>query len=357
MSVLVSALLLLGTNSHAFADPGLLFVSLAGDKKIVSYRQDSETGTLTKIAELAIEAEPGYLSANKNGTRLFAAYRSSGELASYQIDSTTGRLNLISKVNGGADPAYVALDRSETYLMSAYYRAGKVGIHRVDQSGRILDEEVNYYPTNQKAHAILTDPTNGWALVPHTGPNAVYVFSLSGENGRLLPSSPPLAYTGTLTGPRHLQFHPSLDKVYFDNEQGSSVSVFVFDSQIGQLSHLQTLPTLPVTYNKSNSCADLELTPDGRFLYASNRGHNSIAGYVVDQNTGKLTSLGQFKTEAIPRSFTISPSGKWLVVAGQETDHLQSYHIETSTGQLIPRQRIQTGSRPWAVISIAPTAQ
>ena len=357
LNVLVSALILLGTHSHALADPGLLFASLAGDKKIASYRQDSETGTLTKIAELAIGAEPGYLSANKNGTRLFAAYRSSGELASYQVDSTTGRLHLISKVNGGADPAYVALDRSETYLMSAYYQAGKVGLHRVDPSGRILDSDVNYYPTNQKAHAILTDPTNGWALVPHTGPNAVYIFSRSGEEGRLIPSAPPLANTGTLTGPRHLQFHPSLDRVYFDNEQGSSVSVFVFDSQIGQISHLQTLSTLPVTYTKSNSCADLELTPDGRFLYASNRGHNSIAGYIVDQKTGELTSIGQFKTEAIPRSFTISPLGKWLVVAGQETDHLQSYLIDASTGRLISQQRIQTGSRPWAVLSIAPTAQ
>lgn len=357
MKALVSAFILLSIGSHTLADPGLLFASLAGDKKIVTYEQSSESGTLTKMAEIPIESEPGYLSANKNGTRLFVAYRSSGELASYQIDSTTGRLNLISKVNGGADPAYVALDRSETFLMSAYYRAGKVGIHRVDQSGRILEVDVKFYPTNQKAHAILTDPTNGWALVPHTGPNAVYIFSLNGEEGRLLPSAPPLVYTGTSTGPRHLQFHPTLDRVYFDNEQGSSVSVFKFDSQIGQIRHLQTLSTVPVSNTKSNSCADLELTPDGRFLYASNRGHDSIAGYIVDQETGKLTSLGQFKTEAIPRSFTISPSGKWLVVAGQETDHLQNYLIDTSTGRLIPQQRIQTGSRPWAVLSIAPTAQ
>jgi 6-phosphogluconolactonase len=356
LSTLVSSLIFLVTYSAALADHGLLFASLAGEKKIVSYRQDLETGTLTKIAESDVGAEPGFLSANKNGTRLFAAYRSSGELASFQVDSSTGRLTLISKVKGGANPAYVALDRSEKFLMSAFYQAGKVGVHRVDQSGRILDGDATFYPTNQKAHAILTDPTNGWALVPHTGPNAVYIFSLNGEEDPLLPGAPPLAYTGTLTGPRHLQFHPSLDRVYFDNEQGSSVSVFVFDSQIGQISHLQTLSTLPATYTESNSCADLELTPNGRFLYASNRGHNSIAGYVIDQKTGKLTSLGQFETEAIPRSFTISPSGKWLVVAGQETDHLQNYLIDDSTGRLIPQQRIQTGRRPWAVLSIAPAA-
>ena len=356
-SILASTLVFLTTASSTLADQGLLFAAIAGEKKIITFSQASDTGRLDRIAEIGIEAEPGYLVANKHGTRLFAAYRSSGELASYQIDSNTGQLTLISNVSGGADPAYVALDRTESYLMSAYYRAGKVGLHPFGPTGEIKEAQAQWYPTNLKAHAILTDPTNQWALVPHTGPNAIYIFSLDSDTGQLIPSTPPLTYTGKHTGPRHLQFHPSLDIVYVDNEQGSSVGVFNFDSQVGQINHLQTHSTLPIGHRGPNSCADLEITSDGHFLYASNRGHKSIAAYKIDPETGKLNSLGQFDTEAVPRSFTISPSGKWLVVAGQETGYLQSYSINRATGYLTPQQRIQAGSRPWAVLSIAPGIQ
>ena len=255
---------------------------------------------------------------------------------------------------GGADPAYVALDRTESFLLSAYYQAGKVEIHRLGTNGELYHDKPRWYPTNLKAHAILPDPSNQWALVPHTGPNAIYLFAFDSSRGSLLPSAPPLVYTGTLTGPRHLQYHPKLRVVYVDNEQGSSVTVFQFDPEIGQIRPIQTLSTLPDSFTGRNSCADLELTPGGRYLYASNRGHHSIAAFRTDPKSGKLTRIGIVPTEAVPRALTVTPSGKWLVAAGQESGFLQSYQIGLETGQLAPHQKVQVGPRPWALLSVAP---
>ena len=347
----LGALILASAKGSSSSD--FVFVSVAGEKKIVAYGQDQQNGSLSKIDEIKTTAEPGFLCSNKRGTRLFAAFRSSGELASFQIDTSSGKLTLVSQQMGGADPAYFALDRSETFLLSAYYQAGKVGSHRLGQHGAIL-EPIQWLRTNLKAHAILTDPSNRWALVPHTRPNAIYVFSFDASTGKLLRGAPPLHYTGSHSGPRHLQFHPSLDRVYVDNEQASSVSVFRFDTGVGQLSHLQTLPSIPNEPRRKNSCADMELTPDGRFLYVSNRGHDSLAGFKVLAENGKLELLGYFPTEATPRSFSISPSGKWLTTAGEASEHLQVHAIAPTDGQLTSTQRIQSGSRPWAVLAVSP---
>lgn len=330
----------------------IVYVSLAGEKQIQIYRQKDDSGALVLAGQSSTPSQPGFLAANSGGTRLFAAYRSSGEIASYKIDAKTGGLQLISVISAGADPAYLALDRSESFLLSAYYRAGKVGVHRIKSQGALLSEAVHWHPTAAKAHAILVHRDNQWAFVPHTGPNAIYIFSFDAKNGRLSPAMPPFIRTESGTGPRHLQFHPQLDCLYFDNEQGSSVSVFDFDRNTGQIRLRQTLSTLPENFDQSNSCADLEITPDGRFLYASNRGHNSIAGFRVSSKTGRLESIGQFPTETTPRSFAITPSGKWLVAAGQSSGYLQISEIQTDSGRLLPRHRTKAGSRPWAVLAI-----
>ncbi len=335
---------------------GLVFVSAAKDRSILAYRQSNLDGSLSLLTSNPIDAEPGYLVANERGTRLFAALRSSGEITTFRIDNQTGKLTLTSRIQAGADPAYLALDHTESFLLSAFYRAGKVGIHALNPAGQISLQGSEWTPTNLTAHAIQTDPSNQWALVPHTRPNAIYIFRFNPETGDLLSGAPPLLHTGSFTGPRHLQFHPNLDRVYFDNEQGSSVSAFAFRPEVGQLSHLQTLSTRASGAKGKNTCADLELSPDGRFLYASNRGDNSIAAFQVDESNGKLKPIGQFPTEAIPRSFAISPSGKWLIAAGQASNHLQVYELKAENGQLIPRHRLATGMRPWAVLALSQLA-
>ena len=335
----------------------IVYVSLAGEKQIQIYRQKDDSGVLVLAGQISTPAQPGFLAANGGGTRLFAAYRSSGEIASYKMDPKTGELQLISVISAGADPAYLALDHSESFLLSAYYRAGKVGVHQLNSQGALLPEAVHWHPTAAKAHAILLHHDNQWAFVPHTGPNAIYIFSFDAKNGRLSPALPPFVRTGAGTGPRHLQFHPQLDCLYFDNEQGSSVSVFDFDRNTGQIRLRQTLSTLPENFAQHNSCSDLEITPDGRFLYVANRGHDSIAGFRVSSKTGRLQSIGQFPTETTPRSFAVTPCDKWIVVAGQSSGYLQISEIQTDSGRLLPRHRTKAGSRPWSVLAVRGTSQ
>ena len=330
----------------------IVYVSLAGEKQIQIYRQKDDSGALVLAGQVSTSAQPGFLAANGDGTRLFAAYRSSGEIASYKMDPKTGELQLLSVLSAGADPAYLALDRSESFLLSVYYRAGKVGVHQLSSQGALLPEAVHWHSTAAKAHAILLHHDNQWAYVPHTGPNAIYIFSFDAKNGRLSPAKPPLVRTSAGTGPRHLQFHPQLDCLYFDNEQGSSVSVFDFDRNTGQIRLWQTLSTLPENFAKPNTCSDLEITPDGRFLYVANRGHDSIAGFRVSPKTGRLQSIGQFPTETTPRSFAVTPSGKWMVAAGQTSGYLQISEIQSDSGQLLPRHRTKAGSRPWSVLAV-----
>jgi 6-phosphogluconolactonase len=158
-------------------------------------------------------------------------------------------------------------------------------------------------------------------------------------------------------GPRHFFFHPTLSVVYFVNEKNSSVTAYRLNSETGKLETLQSISTLPDTFAEraSNTCADIEITPCGRFLYASNRGHDSLAGYAVDPESGRLTMLGTFATEQTPRSFNIHPNGRFLLSAGQGNGRLATYRIDNDSGKLIPLETFEVGPDPaWIQVVTRP---
>ncbi len=232
-----------------------VYVSVAGEKRIAIYRMNSDTGELTHQQDVSTSGEPGALTTDPRKKFLFASLRSTGELTSFQIDPATGTLMQTSQIHGGADPAFIATDRTGQYLLSAYYVAGKAEVHRIDPKGRLSDKPVVSIKTDEKAHAILTDSSNQLAFVPHTGPNAIFQFRFDEKTGNLKANAVAKVQTGANTGPRHLAFHPQLDVVYVDNEQGSSVTAYQLDRDQGQLSPFQTLSTLPKSYRGANSCA------------------------------------------------------------------------------------------------------
>ena len=203
------------------------------------------------------------------------------------------------------------------------------------------------------AHAIQTDPSNTFAFVPHIdnrgGPNAIFQFKFDPATGHLTPNSPPRVGQPTKTGPRHFCFHPSKDLLYFSNEQGSSVTGYHFDPATGTLSAFQTISTLPPGYEESNTCSQIQMTPSGQFLYAPNRGHNSIAGFAVDA-AGRLAAIGHIATEARPSAFSLDPEGHFLLAAGSETDCLASYRVNSETGALTPLETYRVGKRPMWVL-------
>src|SRR5690606_37914821 len=201
-------------------------------------------------------------------------------------------------------------------------------------------------PTALNAHSILADPSNRFVFVPHTGPNAIYQFRFDVATGRLIPGDPPRVEPEPSRGPRHAKFHPALPVAYVINESGSTVTAYRFDAQAGTLTPFQELPTLPPDYTANNSTADLHLTPDGRFLYGSNRGHNSIAAYRVDPTTGDLELIDCFETEATPRSFAIDRTGRFLYAAGQGSGRVAAYRIDPDTGELLRFATYDVGPQP-----------
>jgi 6-phosphogluconolactonase len=199
-----------------------------------------------------------------------------------------------------------------------------------------------------------TDPSNKFAFVPHiagNGPNAIFQFRFDENTGHLTPNSPFKVEPTEHLGPRHFCFHPTQNILYFSNEQGSSVTGYRLDTSAGTLSALQTITTLPAGYAERNTCSQIQITPSGKFLYAPNRGHNSIACFGID-GSGRLTALGPVATEAVPSAFSLDPEGHFLFAAGSASDRLASYRVNSDTGALTPLGMYAVGKRPmWVLIT------
>ncbi len=328
-----------------------LYVSVAGENKISLFSVDPESGALNHQADVETAGKPGSLAVDPSRQFLFAALRSTGALASFKIDSATGTLTPLSTTVVEVDPSYVKIDATGKYLLSAYYRAGKVAVHAI-ADGRIGPEAVQWTETDEKAHAVLIDASNRFVYVPHTQPNAIFQFHFDGGSGLLSPNSPAKTTTPENSGPRHGWFHPNGRFAYFDMEQGSSVTAFHVDAKTGALDSFQTVSTLPTDFSERNSCADLELTPSGKFLYVSNRGHDSIACFAVDAESGQLTLVEQEATLQTPRSFNVGPSGRFLYAAGQGSGKLASYRIDGDTGELTRLETYSVGGQPWWVLVV-----
>lgn len=326
-----------------------VYVSVSKDQRITQLRLDEKRGELEEVGRFSIDGEPAGLVLHPSRKILFAAVRSRGQIASFAWDPRTGSLSPVGVIDAAADPAFLTIDGTERFLLSAYYQAGRVAVHRIADDGTLTDHQ--WLDTAEKAHCIRLDATNRFALVPHTGPNEIWQFRFDGRTGRLSTNTPDRISADPGEEPRHVVFHPALQVVYAVNERGDSVAMYAFDARHGTIRQEQKLSTLPAGFDGNNACADLELTPDHRFLYASNRGHDSLAAYRVDRVTGRLTSIGQFKTETTPRQFSITPDGRFLIAAGQGNGYLKVFRIE-STGALQAVSRYEIGRAPWWVLSV-----
>jgi 6-phosphogluconolactonase len=268
-------------------------------------------------------------------------------LVAFRINPQTGALEHVNTVEAGPDPAHLSTDKEGRFLLAAYYVAAKVTVHAMEKDGSLRPQPVQSIPTAEKAHAIVLDPANLFVFVPHTGPNVIFQFAFNASAGELTPGSPPKLATPASTGPRHMVFHPRLDNAYIDNEQGGSVTAYRLDKASGSLHAQQTVSTLPGDYSERNACAEIRIHPTGKFLYVSNRGHDSIARFRVDEQSGELTARGQTPTEKTPRSFDLEPEGKFLYVCGEATDRIAAYRVDQETGDLTPTATYSVGKTPW----------
>ena len=347
--------------------PYSLYVSLQDEDKIVTFTMDADTGQLTPQADVPLSGGPSVLAISPNRQVVYVGHRSVPTISSFRIDHRTGGLTLQGTVPQEHAPTFLAPDRTGRYLLCAYYQGGGAAVHPLGEDGAVGPPSLGWLATAIGAHAIQTDPSNRFAFVPHIarlndnvlepqrenpGPNMILQFRFDAQTGRLTANSPFRVEPAERLGPRHYCFHPTLDVVYFSNEQGCSVTAYRLDAATGTLSALQTISTLPQGYTARNTCSQIHLTPSGRFLYAANRGHNSIAGFAVDGATGHLAPIGQVSTEAVPSAFGLDPAGRFVFSAGSASGRLASYRINDETGALTPLATYAVGQRPMAVLAV-----
>ena len=330
-----------------------MYVTLSGEDRIARYEVDEGTGELTHIGDVQTAARPAPLAVNPSGDRMYVGCRDEIAISSYEIGDG-GDLSHIGDVAVDNDPCYLATDRSGRFLLSAYYEGGRCAVHAIGEDGAAASPPVEWLATAKGAHSMQTDPSNRFAFVPHisggTGPNAIYQFRFDAETGHITPNSPARVEMDAELGPRHFCFHPNKDILYFSDEQGCSVTGYNFDADNGTLSAFQTISTLPDGFVERNSCSQIQISPSGEFLYAPNRGHNSIACFSVDADSGELADIGHAPSEAVPRAFSIDPSGRFLYAAGLDTGRLAGYRIEED-GTLTRFATYDVGDEPmWVLI-------
>jgi 6-phosphogluconolactonase (cycloisomerase 2 family) len=345
--------------------PYALYVCAQDDNKIIAFAMDADTGQLTPQAEVPSAGGPSVMAISPDRRTLYVGQRTGQAISSFRIDPGTGGLTLLGSIPQAHAPTFLAPDRTGRYLLSAYYQGGGIAVYRLGADGSVAAPSQEWLATATGAHAIQTDRSNRFAFVPHIariqdnvleppkdnpGPNVIMQFRFDANIGRLTANSPARVEQADRLGPRHYCFHPTLDLVYFSNEQGCSVTGYRLDTATGALSAAQTISTLPDGYTARNTCSQIHLTPSGRFLYVGNRGHNSIAGFAVD-SAGRLTAIGRAATEAVPSAFSLDPAGHFVFAAGTASGRLASYRINQETGALTPLTTYAAGQRPGAVLA------
>jgi 6-phosphogluconolactonase (cycloisomerase 2 family) len=331
-----------------------LYVSLHGDDKILQYTLDPATGDLRLNESYAVPGGPAPLTVDPSRRYLYAARRGDKQVSSFRIDEKTSALSLIGTLSLPSDPPFLATDRTGRFLLSAYYQVGHIAVHPINDEGAAVGPAIEWIETATGAHSIQTDPSNRFVFVPHIadrGSNEIRQFLFDEQTGRLTPNAEPIAIPPGPLGPRHFCFNPNLDLLYFCNEQGCSVTAYAFDKRAGTLSAVQTVSTLPEAYKDKSTSAEIRMAPSGRFLYASNRGHNSMACFSIDGASGQLAHAGHTATEAVPRAFTLDPDGRYLYAAGLESGRLASYAVDQASGRLRPLRTYEVGSRPMWVLA------
>ena len=311
---------------------------------------DTDTGVLTKPAFLLEARAPAFFVIHPDGQHLYTCNSGDpGGVAAYAIEPHTGKLTFINReLAGGGDTSYISLDRTSRFALAANYSGGNLAVFALRSDGGLGDwtafdqhtgNSVNpQRQTHAYAHSIVTDPTNRFALCADLGVDKVYVYRFNEKDGTLRANDPAFVKVAPGSGARHVKFHPNGRLVYLINEIGSTIIAFNWDSESGTLTEFQTVSTLPADFKGANACAELEVHPNGKFLYGSNRGHNSLAVFAIDQTTGRLTLVEHIPSGGkTPRNFAFDPTAKWIVCTNHDSNNAVVFQVDADTGRLTQR--------------------
>ncbi|MBN2030987.1 lactonase family protein [bacterium] len=298
---------------------------------------------------------PSFLAVDQNQRYLYAVNETSrfegnpsGALSAFRIDRRTGSLELINQQpSHGTDPCHLIVDQSNRFALVANYSSGSASVFPIGQNGELGDstdvvqhQGKSIHPRRQQgphAHCITLDASNRFAFVADLGLDKIMIYRFNDTSGKLIPHVEPWCPIKAGAGPRHFAFHPDGETAYVINELDSTLTVFAYDATNGMLKEMQTLSTLPEGFTGENSCAEVQVAPSGRFVYGSNRGHDSIVVFAVDPNTGYLSFVQHQSTLGrTPRHFTIDPTGRFLLAANQDSDTIVVFGVDSESGILTP---------------------
>ncbi len=311
---------------------------------------DLETGKLSDPALAAEAKNPSFLEIHATGKFLYAVSESGGDgsVGAYAIDPDTGNLRLLNQQpSGGAGPCHVSIDHTGRNVLVANYGSGSASVMPIRPDGSLAEptgfvqhEGSSVHPERQKgphAHSINVSPDNRFAYVADLGIDRIMIYRLDAQKGTVVTNRPPFAQLKPGAGPRHFAFHPGAKCAYVINELDCTITAFACDSTSGALTEVQTVPTLPEGFAGHSTCAEIRVHPNGRFLYGSNRGHDSIAVYRIDEAEKPLTFV-EHETAGIktPRNFNIDPAGTFCLVANQGSDSVVVFRVNQETGALEP---------------------
>jgi 6-phosphogluconolactonase len=336
---------------------------------IYLYSLDTQTGKIDDAGLAAKIEDPSWLTIGAGGKYLYccasADDHATSIVAAYSIDRAGGSLTPINwQPSNGRGTTQVGVDPANTGAVSANYSSGDITLFPIDAQGAleaarpvIKHHGSSINPDRQRQpypHSCNFDPTGRHVYVPDLGVDKVYVYNYDAKAQQLTDGNPPFVKVPAGFGPRHMTFHPNGKFVYLINEMGGALIAYRYDQLTGNLTEVQTISTLPPEYHGENTSAEVEITPDGRFLYASNRGPDDLAIFSIDQETGALESIGYVSTQGKgPRDFRIDPTGKFLFAANQYSESVVVYRIDERTGGLTPTGQVLHVSEPVCVAFVA----
>ena len=322
-----------------------VYVSNADSGEIGVYRLDAG-GTLVPVQTVPVGGQVMPLALGPDRRVLYAARRSEPlAVLSFAIEAGSGRLAALGEAPLPHSMANIATDRTGRWLFSASYGGDQIAVGPIGADG-VAQAAHQVLATAPHAHAIRPDPSNRFVFATSLGGGHVMQLRFDAATGRLAPNDPPTLAPHADASPRHLEFGPGARFVYLLNELDAAIDVLAFDATAGTLRTVQTISSLPPGFAGAPWAADLHLTPDGRFLYSSERRSNTLAAFRVDPVSGELTLSGHVPTEAQPRGFAITPDGAFLIAAGQLSNSLSVYAIDPRSGALAPRSRCAAGANP-----------
>lgn len=324
---------------------------------ITVHRIDAATGAWTQLQLVETADNPSWLTLDRTQRFLYAAHGDGEVVTALCVDEATGRLSLLGAVDAkGKNGVRLGVDASNTFVVCANYASGTVAVLPITADGSLgpitdlamLAGKPGPHPTEQTSshpHDIVFDRRGRFVVVPDKGLDATYVFSLDAASGKLVPAAPPSVASRPGAGPRHADLHPTKPYAYVLNELDSTITTYRFDGERGALTPLQVVTTLPPGFTGSNTTSEI-VAASGRFVYASNRGHDSLAMFAIDDAAGTLSPVGWEPTQGTsPRFFTIEPSGAVLYAANMDSDTIVAFHVDPGSGKLTPTgQIIKTGS-------------